>query len=213
MKKARPDKRLLCQGRALLPAVPPCFTALPCALRDTLIPPATDVCPHVARYWAAGMPRRRSPRPPWPIWQPASDPAPSTPGSLCVHSCLDFHLNGLVKTGRHHTPAPAALSNGETLELWDKAPLNISLLAYASVSMSTVKRRSANAPKALNNHDAAAISIIEILNIQVALPFPKRTHRKRNRDSEGNSADTSQNRKRFTDRIDMHGAEQRRHNK
>lgn len=74
---------LSCQGRGI--ASPRCHLASrydPCPLRDTCISPATDVCPHVAEYWAVS---RCSSRPLRSIWLPAFGPALSPPDSLCVH--------------------------------------------------------------------------------------------------------------------------------
>ncbi len=73
------------------PAVPPCFTAMPCTLRDTNISPATDACPRVAEYLAEAVPCALS----GPFGSLRFDPVLSTPDSLCVHNCFDLRFNGL----------------------------------------------------------------------------------------------------------------------
>ena len=80
---------------ANLPAVPPCFTVYPpYTCRNTIIFPATDVCPHVTEYSAvkAFDCALRG-----PFGSLDFRPALTCPDSLCAHNCFDLRFNGLFR--------------------------------------------------------------------------------------------------------------------
>ena len=65
-----------------------------CALKDTIISPATDVCPHVTEYL---IPENIFPCALCgPFDKLPLDPALTLPDSLCAHEYLYLRFNGLV---------------------------------------------------------------------------------------------------------------------
>lgn len=74
---------------------PRCHLALrrmPYPCRNTIISPATDVCPYVTEYSAVAFDCALG----GPFGNLRFDPALTFPDSLCVHGCFDLRFNGLL---------------------------------------------------------------------------------------------------------------------